>query len=107
MQRFGQVIRIKREAIEEYERLHAAVWPEVLQMIRQCNIRNYSIFRHGDLLFAYFEYHGNDFAADMERMAADSATQRWWAINKPLQEPLPDRAEGEWWATMREIFHTD
>jgi L-rhamnose mutarotase len=107
MQRFGQVIRIKPEAVDEYERLHAAVWPEVLDMIRQCNIRNYSIFRHGDLLFAYFEYHGTDFAADMEKMAADPATQRWWAINKPLQEPLPDRAEGEWWATMREIFHTD
>jgi L-rhamnose mutarotase len=107
MQRFGQVIRIKPEAVDEYERLHAAVWPEVLDMIRQCNIRNYSIFRHGDLLFAYFEYHGTDFAADMEKMAADPATQRWWAINKPLQEPLPDRAEGEWWTTMREIFHTD
>jgi L-rhamnose mutarotase len=107
MQRFGQVIRIKPEAVEEYERLHAAVWPEVLETIRQCNIRNYSIFRHGDLLFAYFEYHGADFAADMERMAADPATQRWWAINKPLQDPLPDRSPEEWWATMREIFHTD
>jgi L-rhamnose mutarotase len=107
MQRFGQVIRIKPEAVDEYERLHAAVWPEVLDMIRQCNIRNYSIFRHGDLLFAYFEYDGTDFSADMAKMAADPATQRWWAINKPLQEPLPDRAEGEWWATMREIFHTD
>ncbi len=107
MQRFGQVIRIRPEAIDEYERLHAAVWPEVLETIRQCNIRNYSIFRHGELLFAYFEYHGSDFAADMEKMAADPATQRWWAINKPLQDPLPDRAPGEWWTTMREIFHTD
>lgn len=107
MQRFGQVIRIKPDKAEEYERLHAAVWPEVLAMIRECNIRNYSIYRHGDLLFAYFEYHGSDFAADMEKMAADPATQRWWAINKPLQDPLPDRAPGEWWATMREIFHTD
>jgi L-rhamnose mutarotase len=107
MQRFGQVIRIKPEAVEEYERLHAAVWPEVLETIRHCNIRNYSIFRHGDLLFAYFEYHGADFAADMERMAADPATQRWWAINKPLQDPLPDRSPEEWWVTMREIFHTD
>lgn len=107
MQRFGQVIRIRPEAIDEYEQLHAAVWPEVLETIRQCNIRNYSIFRHGELLFAYFEYHGSDFAADMEKMAADPATQRWWAINKPLQDPLPDRAPGEWWTTMREIFHTD
>ena len=107
MQRFGQVIGIKPENIEEYSGLHAAVWPEVLQKIAECNIRNYSIFVFGDLLFAYFEYHGADFDADMAKMAADPKTQDWWAINKPLQSPLPQRAEGEWWATMKEIFHTD
>jgi len=106
MQRFGQVIGIKPENIAEYTRLHSAVWPEVLKTITECNIRNYSIFIHDNLLFAYFEYYGNDFDADMQKMAADPKTQEWWAINKPLQSPLPTRAEGEWWATMREIFHT-
>jgi L-rhamnose mutarotase len=107
MQRFGQVIGIKPEHIEQYSQLHAAVWPEVLQKITECNIRNYSIYAHGDLLFAYFEYHGTDFDADMARMAADPKTQAWWAINKPLQSPLPTRSADEWWATMQEIFHTD
>ena len=107
MRRFGQVIRLKPGAADEYERLHAAVWPEVLDAIRRSNIRNYSIFRQNDLLFAYFEYHGADFDADMAAMAADPATQRWWAINKPLQEPLPERQPEEWWTTLSEIFHTD
>jgi L-rhamnose mutarotase len=53
MQRFGQVIGVKPEAIEEYERLHAQVWPEVLATIQACNIRNYTIFRHELMLFAY------------------------------------------------------
>jgi L-rhamnose mutarotase len=44
MRRFGQLIGLKPDQIEEYERLHAAVWPEVLAMISVCNIRNYSIF---------------------------------------------------------------
>ena len=47
------------------------------------------------------------FAADMAQMAADPETQEWWALCKPMQEPVPDRAEGEWWATMNEVFHTD
>ena len=51
------------------------VWPEVLAMIQACNIRNYSIFRHGTQLFAYFEYLGEDFAADMAKMAADPKTR--------------------------------
>jgi L-rhamnose mutarotase len=107
MRRYGQVIGIKPERIAAYEALHAAVWPEVLATIHACNIRNYSIFRHGTMLFAYFEYTGDDFDADMAKMAADPKTQEWWALCKPMQEPLPDRTEGEWWATMNEVFHTD
>lgn len=107
MQRFGQVIGVKTEAIEEYERLHAAVWPEVLATIHDCNIRNYSIFRHGTLLFAYFEYIGNDFAADMAKMAEDPKTREWWTHTDPLQEPLANRTQGEWWTPIREVFHTD
>jgi L-rhamnose mutarotase len=107
MQRYGQLIGVKPDQIEAYERIHAAVWPDVLATIHACNIRNYSIFRHGTLLFAYFEYVGTDFAADMARMAADPQTQAWWTHTEPMQEPVADRAPGAWWATMREVFHTD
>ena len=107
MRRLGQIIGVKPEAIEEYERLHAAVWPEVLATIHACNIRNYSIFRHAQTLFAYFEYIGDDFAADMLKMAADPKTREWWAHTDPLQEPLSDRGQSEWWLTMKEVFHTD
>lgn len=105
MTRYGSVIRIKPEKIEEYKRHHAAVWPEVLEMIRRCNIGNYSIFLKDDLLFGYFEYHGADYAADMARMAADRKTQEWWALMMPMQRPLETRAEGDWWASMEEVFH--
>ncbi len=107
MQRYGQLIGVKPEKLEEYVRYHAAVWPEILDMIRQCNIRNYSIFLKDHMLFAYFEYVGDDFDADMAKMAADPKTQEWWDIMMPMQQPIATRAEGEWWATMQEVFHTD
>ncbi|BBU58419.1 hypothetical protein KU6B_46840 [Mameliella alba] len=109
MQRHGQLIGIGAEAIAEYKKLHAEVWPQVLEMITACNIRNYSIFlkEPENLMFSYFEYVGEDFAADMAKMAADPVTQEWWAINKPLQRPLDTRGEGEWWAEMEEVFHHD
>jgi len=107
MKRFGQVIGIKPEHIEEYTKIHADVWSGVLQKIEECNIRNYSIYRHGNLLFAYFEYHGDDFEADMAKMAADETTQKWWDVCMPMQNPLEDRAEGEWWKTLEEVFHAD
>jgi L-rhamnose mutarotase len=107
MKRYGQLIQVKPEAFEEYVRYHTGVWPEVLRKIRECNIRNYSIFHHEGLLFAYFEYIGEDFDADMARMAADPKTQEWWAIMKPMQKPLEGLAPDEWWAGMDEVFHTD
>jgi len=107
MTRHGSVIRVRPEKLEEYRRLHAAVWPGVLQMIRACNIRNYTIYYHDGLLFSTFEYVGDDYEADMAKMAADPETRRWWAVCRPCQEPLPTRAEGEWWAEMEEVFHTD
>lgn len=107
MQRYGQVIGIKPEQIAAYEQIHAAVWPEVLQMIHDANMRNYSIFRFGELLFAYFEYIGTDYAADMQKIAADPKTQEWWTYTDPMQAPLAGRQAGEHWAAMREVFHTD
>lgn len=107
MRRFGQLIGIKPDRIEAYKRLHAEAWPEVLAMIHACNIRNYSIYLRGGQLFAYFEYVGEDFEADMKKMAADPKTREWWTHTDPMQDPLPDRRPGEWWATMEEVFHTD
>lgn len=105
MKRYGQVIGVKPEHFKEYAKIHAAVWPEVLATIEACHIKNYSIFHHHNMLFAYFEYHGQDFEADMAKMAADPKTQEWWAVCMPMQAPLETRAEGEWWANMDEVFH--
>ena len=107
MERFGQVIRIKPGKLGDYKKYHAQVWPDVLATITRCNIRNYTIFHKDGFLFAYFEYHGSDFKADMDKMAADPRTQEWWAVMNPIQEPLPTRAQGEWWSTMEEVFHTE
>ena len=106
MQRIGMMIGVKPDRIEEYKRLHAAVWPEVLAMISACNIQNYSIFlkEPENLLFSFFEYHGTDFSADMAKMAADPKTQEWWAVCMPCQSPLETRKEGGWWAGMEEVF---
>jgi L-rhamnose mutarotase len=107
MTRYGTVIGLKPEAEAKYREYHAAVWPGVLETISACNVRNYSIFLHNHTLFGYFEYHGDDYLADMAKMAADKATQEWWALMEPMQSPLPDRKPGGWWSEMEEVFHAD
>lgn len=112
VKRFGSVTGLKPEKLGYYKKLHADAWPEVLKKIKECNIRNYSIYlqKIGNeyYLFSYFEYAGKDFDADMKKMAADPATQRWWKETDPCQKPLPDAAaKNQIWTEMETVFHTD
>ena len=107
MKRYGSVIGVRPEKLDEYKKLHAAVWPDVLKTIADCNIRNYSIYYLDGKLFSYYEYYGNDHEADMAKMAGDSVTQKWWALCEPCQAPLDCRKSGQWWADAEEVFHVD
>ena len=108
VRRFGSITGLKPEKLDYYKELHANAWPSVLDMIGECNIQNYSIYLQqiGDeyYLFSYFEYTGDDFDADMEKMANDPDTQRWWAETDPCQLPL---GQNGIWTDMEEVFHTD
>ncbi|HVZ64564.1 MAG TPA: L-rhamnose mutarotase [Lacunisphaera sp.] len=111
IRRFHAVTGLRPEKADDYFKLHAAVWPGVLKMIRQANIRNFSIAVKeidGKLyLLSYYEYVGDDYEADMKRIAADPETQRWWRETEPCQLPLPDAAAKRTiWADAREVFYT-
>lgn len=107
VRRVAGVIRLKPERRDEYVRLHADAWPEVLARLSQSNVTNYSIYLHEGWLFSYYEYVGQDHDADMAAIAADPVTQRWWRLTGPCQERLDTAAPGEHWASMREVFHHD
>ncbi|MEU0834121.1 L-rhamnose mutarotase [Streptomyces sp. NPDC005969] len=104
MRRVAQVIRVRPEKVDEYCELHREVPEAVLDRLRRCHITNYSIHLLGDRLFSYFEYHGDDLAADLALMAADRATQNWWQLTAPCQQPVDEAAPGEWWASMEQVF---
>ncbi len=105
--RYGSVIKVRPEKLAYYKRLHADPWEGVLKTIKACNIENYSIYLHDGYLFSYFEYTGDDYDADMAKMALDPITQEWWAECKPCQLPLNPQNPGEWWTDMEEVFHLD
>lgn len=110
--RYASITGLKHEKLAYYKKLHADAWPSVLRKIKACNIQNYSIYLKevdGKLfLFSYFEYVGDDFNADMKKMADDMETQRWWKETDPCQLPLSDAAaSGKIWSEMEEVFHTD
>ena len=103
--RFGELGQLKPEKIEEYCKLHANPWPEVLKTISDCNLRNYSIFLHGDKVFAYFEYVGQNYEADMEKMAQDPVTRKWWTHTHPCFQRYAMSPDSEFYQDMEQIFH--
>ena len=109
MQRMAFMIRLKPEKIPEYKDLHANAWPGILKQISACNIRNYTIFlrQPENLLVGVYEYHGDDYDADMARMGEDPETRKWWALTDPCQMPLESAGPGEWWRPLEEVFHHD
>jgi len=107
--RVASVIELRPEKEALYRKLHAEPTPEVLEVMRAANLRNFSIYlREIDgrkLLFAYFEYHGRDFKGDMAKLGASPVTKDWHKLTDPCQRPVPGAARGEWWSGMEEVFH--
>jgi L-rhamnose mutarotase len=108
--RFAWVTGLKPEKAEYYRRLHANPWPGVNRKLKECNVQNYSIhLKEIDgrpYLFSYLEYAGDDWEADMRKMAADPETQRWWKETDPCQSPLPEAAaKGKIWSDMEEVYY--
>ena len=77
MQRYASVIRIPQSQREQFELHHANVWPEVLKVLHDSNIRNFSMYRYGELLFEYLEYVGNDFESDMKKASENPKNIEW------------------------------
>ena len=111
IQRFGSAIELRPEQEQAYRKLHANAWPAILERIKQSHIRNYNIYiapiGGKKYLFSYFEYTGSDFNADMQAMADDPETQRWWEHCKPCQKQLPNTPAEAWWLDLEEVFHLD
>ena len=104
MERVGFTMRLLPGQEPEYRRRHAAVWPEMLDALRAAGARDYSIFIHGDQLFAYLVV--DDFDAFRASMAATEVNDRWQAEMASLIDPLTDPATG-FHQRLEEIFHLD
>ena len=105
LRRLGSVIGLKPDFEERYIILHKHTFPGVLKRIRDSNICNFSIFLRDGILFSYYEYTGQNYEEDTQKIGEDKTTQEWWKLTDPMQEPFKTRKEGECWAEMEEIYY--
>ena len=104
MERIAFMMRVKAGQEAEYRRRHQAVWPEMLQALKDAGCSNYSIFMRGQDLFAYMEV--TDFERFKEQMAASPDAQRWESHMAGIMERgiLPETGFHE---VLPEVFHLD
>jgi L-rhamnose mutarotase len=109
VKRVGMVIKIKPEFIEEYKLIHSDSNYGVRDLLIEANMRNFSIFLHqledGNWYeFGYYEYTGDDFEADMAKLAKHPRNIEWLKVCDLMQIPL----EGyDSWAEMGQIYYND
>jgi L-rhamnose mutarotase len=107
VKRVGFTLKVRPEMMAEYIQHHRAVWPEMLQALRESGWHNYSLFiREDGLLFGYFETE-ESLAAAQAKMAGREVNTRWQEFMAPYFES-PDRARpDEMFIKLKEIFHLD
>ncbi len=103
LKRFAFMLRIHPGAAEAYDKAHAAVWPEMLALLKSAGISEYSIFRRDELLFLTF--HAVDFEATWSRLENDPVNLRWQQAMAPYFAPHGDLRAGERFPMMEEVFY--
>jgi len=105
MPRYAFKLRIKADAIEEYEREHQRVWPELLAKLKEVGISDYSIFRRGQDLVLCMRV--DDFERAWSELDRDPVNLRWQERMARLFETVPDREPGERFAMLKEVFYLE
>jgi len=103
-QRIAFLLRLKPGTGAAYDKDHAAVWPEMLALLKASGISEYSIFRRDELLFLYMRL-DEEFDIVWDRIEADPVNTRWQAAMAAYFLPVQETRAGERFPFMQEVFY--
>lgn len=107
MRSYGLTLLLKDDAgvIARYKRYHREAWPEVIARLKEIGITEMKIYLTGRRLFMYMEAVDTfDPDRDYPKLNDLPRYREWDALMSSIQERVPEAKEGEWWATMEEVF---
>lgn len=102
MIRLASIMYLKKEYYDEYQKRHAALWPEMKSELKAHGATNYSIFLNEQTgeLFAYVEVNDPDL---YNKMGETEICKKWWAYMEPLMDTNPDNSPVS--KDLKEVFH--
>lgn len=93
MERYAWKATVKEGMLEEYTRRHNEIWPELVAVLKQAGIANYTIWNTGNELFGYYECEkGADYAARIQ--AESEVVDRWNAYMQDVMVMEMDPVTG-------------
>ncbi len=105
MERYAWKALIKEGSLPEYEKRHREIWPEMVVVLKEAGIRNYSIWNVGNEMFGYYECEkGTDFAAKTQ--AGSPIVDRWneYMIDILIMEMDPESGAQP---LMKQVFYLE
>ena len=89
MQRHAFKMRLNPGMEAEYTRRHDEIWPELVDLLRQAGISNYSIHldRETNTLFGYLERRDDH---TMDDLPSHPVMKKWWAYMGDIMATNPD-----------------
>ncbi len=104
MRRYGFKMKLLPGFKEEYRKRHGEIWPELVNLLKNEGIGNYSIFLDEETgtLFAYQEQTGENTSQDLGKTAI---VQKWWKYMADIMETNPDNSPVS--IPLEQVFHME
>jgi L-rhamnose mutarotase len=89
--RFGFKMKLNPGFRDEYRKRHNEIWPELVKLLKDEGIGNYSIFldEETNTLFAYQEQSGHSSSQDLGQT---EIVKKWWKYMADIMETNPDNS---------------
>lgn len=86
----------------EYKKRHDAIWPELISLLKDAGIEDYSIFldEETSTLFGVLKFSRPE---TMEELPAKEVMKKWWSYMKDIMETHPNNEPVS--ITLKEVFH--
>ena len=102
MNRMAFKMKLNPGCRDEYIRRHDTIWPELVTLLKDTGISDYSIFLDEATLTLFGVLKVND-ALQMDKLPEQEVMKRWWAYMKDIMESNPDNSPVS--KPLEEVFY--
>ena len=102
MARVGFTMKLHKGQLAEYKKRHDEIWPELVSLLKESGISNYSIFLNEETNVLFGVLDSSD-AVARENLPSLPIMKRWWAYMKDIMDSNPDNSPIS--IPLQEVFY--